>query len=417
MRGSEEDHFSDSSQDDLFLFENDDINITSEKKNSTSSFSLVNIPVHNGAKEGIAMAKNLESIKLTANCLKTDNEVHLTNFTSRDVEETGRVGLDDFSVLSVLGKGAFGKVYLVQKNSTTIYYAMKVLKKASLVVYQKTTENTLNERHILDKLKHPFIVKLYYAFQTSSRLYLILTYAQGGELFSFLAESRLFTDDIASFYIAELLLAIEHLHSLGIIYRDLKPENVMLDCDGHILLTDFGLSKISLNSSTVCGTVEFMAPEILEERARYDKTVDYWSLGIMLFDMIVGHPPFTGSNRKKIMESVLKKKPVFPKYMTATTRDLCTKLLKKNPTVRLGSNGIEQIKNHRFFGKINWSLIIQKKICPPHIPKLHSPTDVSNFHSEFTTMPTRESVLELQEHGILPNQELFRGFSFVAPSL
>lgn len=236
-----------------------------------------------------------------------------------------KFGLKDFKVISVIGKGAYGKVFLVQKHHSEKLYAMKVLKKATIIVHG-ASDHHLSERSILEAISHPFIVKLHYAFQTSSRLYLILTYASGGELFSFLHTEKMFNDDQARFYIAELLLGLEHLHELGIIYRDLKPENVMLDKDGHLLLTDFGLSKVAIDAQSVCGTVEFMAPEVLEERHRYGKEVDYWSLGVMLYDMVVGSPPFTGGNRKKIMENVLKKKPIFPNYITQDTRDLCTKV-------------------------------------------------------------------------------------------
>jgi ribosomal protein S6 kinase beta len=247
-------------------------------------------------------------------------EIH--NYASKQEE---KVGIKDFKVISVVGKGAYGKVFLVQKIKGDKLFAMKVLKKATIVVHG-SSDHHLSERSILEAISHPFIVKLHFAFQSQSRLYLILTYASGGELFSFLHTEKMFNDDQARFYITELLLGLEHLHSLGIIYRDLKPENVMLDKDGHLLLTDFGLSKVALDAQTVCGTVEFMAPEVLEERNRYGKEVDYWSLGIMLYDMVVGSPPFTGSNRKKIMENVLKKKPIFPNYITQDTRDLCTKV-------------------------------------------------------------------------------------------
>ena len=403
MASDEEYHSSSDSSQDLFSFDDIDINRTPSKinpllQNRTSKATPLNRATSNAEQK---------------------QELELHNFVSQDMVEKERVGIEEFGVLSVLGKGAYGKVYLVQKNSSKAFYAMKVLKKASIILSpdpSSSSSSALNERQVLDKLRHPFIVRLFYAFQTPSKLFLILTYAQGGELFNYLAEMKMFSDAEAVFYISELLLAIEHLHSLGIIYRDLKPENVMLCSEGHVLLTDFGLSKISLDqeASTVCGTVEFMAPEILEER-RYDKTVDFWSLGIMLYDMIVGKPPFTGSNRKRIMDSVLGKKPVFPNYMTATTRDLCTKLLKKNPKVRIGAEGINHIKSHRFFAKINWTSALEKKLTPPHIPQTQSPTDISNFSSEFTSMPISESVQDLHAHFHGP--ELFRGFSFVSQSL
>ncbi|KAI8081150.1 kinase-like domain-containing protein [Thamnidium elegans] len=174
-----------------------------------------------------------------------------------------KVSLDDFEILKLLGRGAYGKVMLCRHIESGILYAMKVLKKASLFVHAKNAEHTKAERQILEEVGHPFIVQLYYAFQTNDRLYLILEYATGGELFTHMATEHMFTEDVARFYLAELLLALEHLHGLGIVYRDLKPENCLLDGEGHVLLTDFGLSKVSLEGSrtnTVCGTAEYMAP-------------------------------------------------------------------------------------------------------------------------------------------------------------
>ncbi|KAJ3359685.1 Ribosomal protein S6 kinase beta-1, partial [Kappamyces sp. JEL0680] len=358
------------------------------------AFDDINNPPESQAPQGVFEAVYQLAEQTSAITVRdSDQVVKIENFVSPDANGKGRVCLEDFNVISVVGKGAYGKVFLVQKKNAaadSAYYAMKVLKKATIVVHTKDAEYTMNERSILEAIKHPFIVKLFYAFQSPSKLYLILSYASGGELFTYLNKERMFTDDVCRFYVSELVLALEHLHSLGIIYRDLKPENIMLDSEGHLLLTDFGLSKVAVDAQSVCGTVEFMAPEILEERGQgYDRTVDFWSLGVMVFDMITGSPPFTGSNRKKIMEAVLKKKPVFPKYMTATTRDLCNKLLKKNPKVRLGSGpgGIQDIKNHAFFQKSNWKTFLAREVDPPYIPPLTSPSDLSNFAAEFTSMP------------------------------
>ncbi|KAI7907197.1 kinase-like domain-containing protein [Cokeromyces recurvatus] len=174
-----------------------------------------------------------------------------------------KVCLDDFEMLKLLGRGAYGKVMLCRHKESGILYAMKVLKKASLFVHAKNAEHMKAERQILEEVRHPFIVQLFYAFQTNDRLYLILEYATGGELFTHMASERMFSEDVARFYIAELILALEHLHDLGIVYRDLKPENCLLDREGHIRLTDFGLSKVSIEGSranTICGTTEYMAP-------------------------------------------------------------------------------------------------------------------------------------------------------------
>ncbi|KAJ2997979.1 Microtubule-associated protein, microtubule dynamics during spindle orientation [Globomyces sp. JEL0801] len=349
---------------------------------------------------------------------ETDQVLAIEDFVASDIKQIkNTVSLEDFAVLSVIGKGAYGQVFLVQKKVSNEYYAMKVLKKATIVLHTKDTEHTKNERSVLEEIRHPFIVKLYFAFQTPSRLYLILNYASGGELFTYLTKERMFSEDVARFYISELLLALQHLHSIGIIYRDLKPENVMLgtrscfltlpDGEGHLMLTDFGLSKVAINAQTVCGTVEFM-----------------------LYDML------TGGNRKKIMEGVLKKKPNYPKYMTSQARDLCTKvfqlfdlykLLKKDPQHRLGSgpNGAEEIKKHAFFKKTNWTKLFNREITPPYVPDIvrkefkliwkKCPEDTSNFSAEFTNMSIEGSFaphdVPLGDHA-----DLFRGFSFVAMS-
>uniref|UniRef100_A0A0L8H6M9 Protein kinase domain-containing protein n=1 Tax=Octopus bimaculoides TaxID=37653 RepID=A0A0L8H6M9_OCTBM len=253
-----------------------------------------------------------------------------------------KVGPQDFQLLRVLGKGGYGKVFQVRKVSgddKSQIFAMKVLKKATIARNAKDTAHTRAERNILEAVKHPFIVKLMYAFQTGGKLYLILEYLPGGELFTQLEKEGIIMEDSACFYLGEICLALEHLHSLGIIYRDLKPENVLLDILGHIKLTDFGLCKESIQDGgithTFCGTVEYMAPEILM-RTGHGKAVDWWSLGALMYDMLTGSPPFTSINRKKTIEKILKCKLNFPPYLTNEARNLIKKLLKKNPEERLG---------------------------------------------------------------------------------
>ncbi|KAI8824952.1 kinase-like domain-containing protein [Fimicolochytrium jonesii] len=339
-----------------------------------------------------------------------------------------KVGLADFEFVSVVGQGAYGKVFLVRKkkvspNVKSELYAMKVLKKASIVLHGKDAEHTRNERSILEDVRHPFIVTLHYAFQTASKLYLILGYASGGELFTYLSKERMFAEDVACFYVAELLLALEHLHDLGIIYRDLKPENVLLNANGHVLLTDFGLSKVALDAQTVCGTIEFMAPEVLDDHRKggYEKAVDYWSLGVMLFDMLTGSPPFTGHNRRKIMDGILKKKVVWPKYLTPQARDLCNKLLQKNPSKRLGGGmyGAAMVQKHPFFRKVDWQKLAALEVEPPLVPTLTNPEDISHFDECFTSMPIGDSPAELGIGQANPGAEAdpfehFVGFSYVA---
>uniref|UniRef100_A0A672G5P4 Ribosomal protein S6 kinase n=1 Tax=Salarias fasciatus TaxID=181472 RepID=A0A672G5P4_SALFA len=256
---------------------------------------------------------------------------------------TEQIRPECFELLKVLGKGGYGKVFQVRKVSGATsgkIFAMKVLKKAMIVRNAKDTAHTKAERNILEEVKHPFIVDLIYAFQTGGKLYLILEYLSGGELFMQLEREGIFMEDTACFYLAEISMALGHLHQKGIIYRDLKPENIMLNNNGHVKLTDFGLCKESIHDGTVthtfCGTIEYMAPEILM-RSGHNRAVDWWSLGALMYDMLTGAPPFTGENRKKTIDKILKCKLSLPPYLTQEARDLLKKLLKRNASLRLGA--------------------------------------------------------------------------------
>lgn len=334
-----------------------------------------------------------------------------------------KTGPEDFSLLKVLGKGGYGKVFQVKKvtgqDSGTIF-AMKVLKKASIVRNQKDTAHTKAERNILEAVKHPFIVDLKYAFQTGGKLYLILEYLSGGELFMHLEREGIFLEESACFYLSEIILALEHLHIQGIIYRDLKPENVLLDAQGHVKLTDFGLCKEHIQEGivthTFCGTIEYMAPEILT-RSGHGKAVDWWSLGALLYDMLTGNPPFTADNRKKTIEIILKGKLNLPPYVTPDARDLIRKLLKRQVSQRLGSGPEDgkAIRRHPFFKHINWQDVLSRKLEPPFRPCLSSEDDVSQFDTKFTKQTPFDSPDEytLSESANL----VFQGFTYVAPSV
>ncbi|KAK9765072.1 hypothetical protein K7432_006898 [Basidiobolus ranarum] len=369
----------------VFQFDQDDHPTLRTRSTSSGSFTRFPLADCNSDSESDPdpdTEKLLEEVLQTGSLPKESIEfvVPLEEpFVAAQVENTiasKKVGPEDFEPLKVIGRGAYGKVLLVRQKATGRYFAMKVLKKASIVVHTKNTEYTKTERTILEEVSHPFIVKLFYAFQTNSKLYLILDYVAGGELFTHMAHERMFDEDVARFFAAELVLALEHLHELGIIYRDLKPENCLLDNEGHIILTDFGLSKVALNThdgktNTVCGTIECMAPEVLLE-AYYDRAVDWWSLGIMIYDMLTGAPPFRGSNRKKTMEAILNKKLRIPNYLSPDAKDLITRLLRKSPGVRFGSgpNGAEAIKAHAFFRTIDWKALARREVEPPIVPIL-----------------------------------------------
>ncbi|KAG8137293.1 hypothetical protein E2320_004545 [Naja naja] len=259
-----------------------------------------------------------------------------------------------FELLKVLGQGSFGKVFLVKKISGSDakqLYAMKVLKKATLKVRDRV--RTKMERDILVEVNHPFIVKLHYAFQTEGKLYLILDFLRGGDLFTRLSKEVMFTEDDVKFYLAELALALDHLHSLGIIYRDLKPENILLDEEGHIKLTDFGLSKESIDHEkkaySFCGTVEYMAPEVVNRRG-HTQSADWWSFGVLMFEMLTGTLPFQGKDRKETMTMILKAKLGMPQFLSPEAQSLLRMLFKRNPANRLDSPGIPPSANaHQLF--------------------------------------------------------------------
>ncbi|KAJ5167867.1 Serine/threonine-protein kinase psk1 [Penicillium canariense] len=346
---------------------------------------------------------------------------------------------DDFEPLLCLGKGSFGTVLLVRHVVTGKLYAQKQFKKASITVHKKLVEQTKTERMILESVnRHPFVVKLFYAFQDHEKLYLILEYAQGGELFTHLAMERMFQEDAAAFYMAEMVLALEHLHqNVGVLYRDLKPENCLLDREGHLLLTDFGLSKIALSDDDRCnsllGTIEYMAPEVIQGKP-YGKACDWWSLGALGFDLLTGSPPFRANNHTKLQEKIVKQKLVLPYFLGPDAKDLLIRLLRKDPTKRLGyhmTKDLPTIKKHRFFRKIDWAALERREVDPPIQPIVTDPALAENFSADFTQIPLSPTVtggfdeffaegrsrLSSSATGQMSGEaDPFGGFSFVASS-
>uniref|UniRef100_A0AAY4DYH0 non-specific serine/threonine protein kinase n=1 Tax=Denticeps clupeoides TaxID=299321 RepID=A0AAY4DYH0_9TELE len=324
-----------------------------------------------------------------------------------------------FELLKVLGQGSFGKVFLVRKivgPDAGQLYAMKVLKKASLKVRDRV--RTKMERDILVEVNHPFIVKLHYAFQTEGKLYLILDFLRGGDVFTRLSKEVMFTEEDVKFYLAELALALDHLHNLGIVYRDLKPENILLDEAGHIKLTDFGLSKESVDQDkkaySFCGTVEYMAPEVVNRRG-HTQSADWWSLGVLMFEMLTGTLPFQGKDRNETMNMILKAKLGMPQFLSLEAQSLLRMLFKRNPANRLGAgpDGVEEIKRHAFFSTIDWNKLYRRELQPPFKPAAGKPDDTFCFDPEFTAKTPKDSP------GIPPSanaHQLFKGFSFVAPA-
>jgi len=279
--------------------------------------------------------------------------------------------LDDFEFLKVIGRGHFGKVLLCAEKKTGEVFAIKVLKKSKFM-NQKDIKNLQTERRIMKGLHHPFLVGLHSAFQSEDRLYLVMEYVNGGELFWHLSKSGYFKVARGRFYAAEILAALTYLHKHGIIYRDLKLENILMDKDGHMKITDFGLCKdelgVGVQTSTLCGTTEYMAPEVLLNLA-YGFAVDWWSFGVVLYEMICGTHPFYSQDREQLFYNTLHRELRYPSWISDDAVDLLEALLERNPTLRLGSgpeDGLEIMK-HPFFKNMDFRAVSFRP-SPPASP-------------------------------------------------
>ncbi|KAG6488798.1 hypothetical protein ZIOFF_050049 [Zingiber officinale] len=376
------------------------------------------------------VSKSLQLRKLTIH--ETDSSLELLECTTREAgdhdspicirdkhetisEKCEGIGLDDFEVLKLVGKGAFGKVFQVRKKGTSEIYAMKVMRKDS-VMEKNHAEYMKSERDILTKVDHPFVVQLRYSFQTKYRLYLVLDFVNGGHLFFQLYNHGLFREVLARIYAAEIVSAVSHLHANGIMHRDLKPENILLDADGHAMLTDFGLAKEfdeNTRSNSLCGTLEYMAPEIVLGKG-HDKAADWWSVGILLFEMLTGKPPFISSNREKMQQKIMKEKIKLPAYLSSEAHSLLKGLLQKEASKRLGSGptGSNEIKSHKWFKSINWRKLENREIQPCFRPNVAGKTCIANFDKRWTSMPVLDSPVASPVAG----QNEFAGFTYVRPA-
>ncbi|XP_052183460.1 serine/threonine-protein kinase AtPK2/AtPK19-like [Diospyros lotus] len=334
-----------------------------------------------------------------------------------------KIGPGEFEILRVVGKGAFGKVFQVrmkmERDDDGIgdgdgIFAMKVMRKET-IIKNNHVNYMIAERDILTKVVHPFIVQLRYSFQTRSKLYLILDFLNGGHLFFHLYRQGVFSEDQARLYTAEIVSAVSHLHKCGIVHRDLKPENILMDADGHVMLTDFGLAKEidqSSRSNSMCGTTEYMAPEILLSKG-HNKDADWWSVGILLFEMLTGQPPFTHANRKKLQEKIIKERVKLPPRLTSEAHSLLKGLLQKEPSRRLGRGpkGADEIKNHKWFRSINWKKLDARELEPKFKPHVNGKDCTANFDKCWTAMPPDDSPAATPTAG-----ECFQGYTYVAPN-
>lgn len=290
-----------------------------------------------------------------------------TTFSEKG-RELRKISAKDFEAIQLLGKGSFGEVYLVEMKTTKELYAMKILMK-SKIMGQNLIKYAMTERNVLSYIKHPFIVGLKFSFQTSTKLYLILDYCPGGSMGSQISREKRFTETRARIYLAEILLAIEELHKRDIIYRDLKPDNIVLDEEGHALLTDFGLSKEGImdnhSAKSFCGSVAYLAPEMLK-RQGHGKAVDWYLFGVLFYEMIVGFPPYFSTNRDQMFNNIQKGKLKIPTSLSGDARSLLKELLNRDPMKRLGSKrDADEIKEHPFFYGINWEAVLRKELRPP----------------------------------------------------
>jgi len=291
---------------------------------------------------------------------------------------------------------------------------MKILKK-KYMIKKNQVEHTKTERQILELIDHPFIIKLKYAFQTPEKLYFIMDYCPGGEIFFHIQRVERFNEDAARFYAAQLVIAIAHLHENNIIYRDLKPENVLIDYDGYIKVTDFGLSKQNIldnhSANSFCGTPEYLAPEIVESKG-HGKAVDWWSLGAIIYEMLTGVPPFYSKDREKLFKNIKAGNIKYPSYLTKEALSILHDLFTKDPDLRLGSGekGVDEIIAHPFFKTVDWVGIAEKKVQPPFVPKLKSDADTRYIDKAFTDENPINSYNneESTDHGVY----VFKGFSY-----
>ncbi|CAK1551892.1 unnamed protein product [Leptosia nina] len=288
--------------------------------------------------------------------------------------------LDDFDNIKAIGSGAYGEVFLVRDKGTFTYHAMKVVEK-KVVVERRHVKHLILEKKILDSVHFPFVISLDIAFKDNIYLYFILPYVAGGELFTYIQKYGGFSEVLAKFYASQVTLALEYMHHCGIVHRDIKPENILVDTNGYLKLCDYGFCKVLKKKTwTLCGTPEYLAPEVILSKG-YSFGVDWWALGVLIFEMGSGHPPFFASEPSKLYEKILEGQYKSPDCLAPDCKNLIKGLLQVDPTKRLGAlkNGVFDIKNHQWFYDICWQSILHQRLPAPFVPICPSPGDTSNF--------------------------------------
>lgn len=368
--------------------------------------------------------EQLELVKRRASAARSialhsrDSSVARGGENSQLSQENRTVTPKDFEYIKVIGVGGMGRVVLVRNRQDDKLYAMKVVSK-STVLENNLVEKILSERDVLGGTHHHSLVHLHWAFQTKNSLFLVMDYCPGGEISLHLRLAERFTEEVAMFYAAELVLALEHLHRHGIVYRDLKPENILLSEAGHLKLVDFGISKFGITEATkgaktLCGSYEYLAPEVFE-RSGYGTAVDWWSLGAVMYELLTGLPPWYSQDWRVMRKRIIDQPLHLPSYLSEEAKDLLRGLLNKNPLDRLGSSGGSvEIKRHHFFRNIDWQMITFREVYPPIRPceSTGSIEDASNFDAEFTRLS-----IGSVDSSICGSYDDFKGFNFEAPQL
>ncbi|XP_032296540.1 putative protein kinase C delta type homolog isoform X4 [Drosophila virilis] len=329
--------------------------------------------------------------------------------------------VDDFHFLAVLGKGSFGKVLLAELRDTTYYYAIKCLKK-DVVLEDDDVDSTLIERKVLALgTKHPYLCHLFCTFQTESHLFFVMEYLNGGDLMFHIQESGRFSEERARFYGAEIISGLKFLHKKGIIYRDLKLDNVLLDYEGHVRIADFGMCKLQIyldkTADSFCGTPDYMAPEIIKGE-KYNQNVDWWSFGVLLYEMLIGQSPFSGCDEDELFWSICNEIPWFPVYISAEATGILKGLLEKDYTKRIGSqySPAGDIADHLFFRPIDWNLLEKRQIEPPFKPQVKHPLDTQYFDRVFTRERVRLTPIDKEILASM-DQKQFHGFTYTNPHI
>lgn len=294
---------------------------------------------------------------------------------------TDKCKLENYEIIQTIGVGGFGKVFLISHQGQSIeYYAMKVMEKRKILKF-KELEHTLNEKNILHAINFPFGVHMLYYNIDNTYLYFVLPFIVGGELYKYLKKSVKFDEVLIRFYAAQIILAFEYLHHLQLVYRDLKPENVLIDHFGYIKLTDFGFCKLVKSRTwTMCGTTEYLAPEMIKNQG-YGQSVDWWMLGILTYEMATGHTPFHSKIQSKVIDKISNSKYLIPSTFSIELQTLIKGLIEPDVSKRIGNlkDGVNEIKSHIFFRSIEWLPLFNRKVTPPFVPKSKGLGDPSNY--------------------------------------